>query len=129
MRRVLAPLPTLVLPLVLPFVVAVALGAGGCATDGPDAAAADGDGVVVEVMIEDGEARSPVERVEVDAGEQVELVVMADSAGELHVHADPERKITYEFGTTTFALQVDRPGLVEVELHHSDQLLVQLEVR
>ncbi len=128
MRRVLAPLPPLVLPLVLPLVVAVALGAGGGGTDGPDAAA-DGDGVVVEVMIEDGEARSPVERVEVDAGEQVELVVMADSAGELHVHADPEREITYEVGTTTFPLQIDRPGLVDVELHHSDQLLVQLVVR
>ncbi len=120
MRRVLAPLP---------LVLAVALGAGGCGTDGPEADAARGAGVVVEVMIEDGEARSPVERVEVDAGEQVELVVMADSAGELHVHADPEREITYEVGTTTFPLQIDRPGLVDVELHHSDQLLVQLVVR
>ncbi len=129
MRRVLAPLPPLVLPFVPPLAVAVALAAGGCGTEGPDAAAVGGDGVVVEVMIEDGEARSPVERVEVDAGEQVELVVMADSAGELHVHADPEREITYEVGTTTFPLQIDRPGLVDVELHHSDELLVQLVVR
>lgn len=127
MWRVPASLPSLALPSTL--VVALTLGAGGCGTDGPEAAATDVDGVVLEVMIEDGEAQSAVERVQVDAGEPVELVVMADSAGELHVHADPEREITYEVGTTTFTLQVDRPGLVDIELHHSDQLLAQLEVR
>ena len=127
MWRVLAPLPSLALPSTL--VVALGLGAGGCGTDAPEAAATDRDGVVLEVMIEDGEAQPAVERVRVDAGEPVELVVMADSAGELHVHGDPERKIAYEFGTTTFTLQVDRPGLVDIELHHSDQLLAQLEVR
>ena len=126
MRRLPAPLPPLALALALPLVLAL-LGTTGCAR-GPGAAVAD-DGVVVEVMIEDGRARPAGDRVEVTAGQGVELVVMADSAGLIHVQGAEARKIEYQPGTTTFALELSRPGVVDVELHDPDQLLVQLEVR
>lgn len=141
MRRLPAPLPPLALALALPLVLAL-LGTTGC-SHGPDAAAAD-DGVVVEVMIEDGRARPAGDRVDVPTGETVELVVMADSAGLIHVQPggddrddqddqedqeDQAREIEYQPGTTTFALEMDRTGTVDVELHDPDQLLVQLEVR
>ncbi len=128
MRRLPAPLPPLVLPpLALALAVPLALTTG-CGTSGPGAAAA-GDAVVVEVMIEDGRARPTDDRVEVPVGGTVELVVMADSAGHIHVHAEEEKEIEFEPGTTTFALELDRPGMVDVELHHPDRLLLQLEVR
>lgn len=140
MRRLPAPLPPLALALALPLVLAL-LGTTGCSR-GPGAAAAD-DGVVVEVMIEDGRARPAGDRVDVPTGETVELVVMADSAGLIHVQPggrgadqdgqdgqeDQAREIEYQPGTTTFALEMDRAGTVDVELHDPDQLLVQLEVR
>lgn len=132
MRRLPAPLPPLALALALPLVLAL-LGTTGC-SHGPDAAAAD-DGVVVEVMIEDGRARPAGDRVDVPTGETVELVVMADSAGLIHVQPggddqdDQAKEIEYQPGTTTFALEMDRTGTVDVELHDPDQLLVQLEVR
>lgn len=132
MRRLPAPLPPLALALALPLVLAL-LGTTGC-SHGPDAAAAD-DGVVVEVMIEDGRARPAGDRVDVPTGETVELVVMADSAGLIHVQPggddqdDRAKEIEYQPGTTTFALEMDRAGTVDVELHDPDQLLVQLEVR
>lgn len=133
MRRLPAPLPPLALALALPLVLAL-LGTTGCSR-GPGAAAAD-DGVVVEVMIEDGRARPAGDRVDVPTGETVELVVMADSAGLIHVQHgegdeddDQGRQIEYQPGTTTFALEMGRTGTVDVELHDPDQLLVQLEVR
>lgn len=133
MRRLPAPLPPLALALALPLVLAL-LGTSGCSR-GQGAAAAE-DGVVVEVMIEDGRARPAGDRVDVPTGETVELVVMADSAGLIHVqHGEDEdeddqaREIEYQPGTTTFALEMDRTGTVDVELHDPDQLLVQLEVR
>ncbi len=135
MRRLPAPLPPLALALALPLVLAL-LGATGCSR-GPGAAAAD-DGVVVEVMIEDGRARPAGDRVDVPTGKTVELVVMADSAGLIHVQPGEDgdgeggaqgREIEYQPGTTTFALEMDRAGTVDVELHDPDQLLVQLEVR
>lgn len=135
MRRLPASLPPLALALALPLVLAL-LGTTGCSR-GPGAAAAD-DGVVVEVMIEDGRARPAGDRVDVPTGGTVELVVMADSAGLIHVQhregeddadGDQGREIEYQPGTTTFTLETDRTGTVDVELHDPDQLLVQLEVR
>ncbi len=125
MRRLPAALPPLALALAAPLALALTTG---CGTSAPDAAA-EGDAVVVEVMIEDGRARPAGDRVEVPVGGTVELVVMADSAGDIHVHAEEEKEIEFEPGTTTFALELDRPGMVDVELHHPDRLLMQLEVR
>ncbi len=129
MRRLPAPLPPLAPALAptLPLVLALVLAAG-CGSSGPGTAAAD-DAVVVEVMIEDGRAWPAGDRLEVPVGGTVELVVMSDSVGDIHVHAEEDRRIEFEPGTTTFALELDRPGTVGLELHHPDQLLVQLEVR
>lgn len=128
MRRVLASLPHLALA--PPLVLALSLmTATGCGTPGPDAAVEVEDRTMVEITIEGGRADPVGDRVEIGTGESVELVVMADSEGEIHVHSDPEEEYTYEPGTTTFALEVDRPGIVDVELHDPHQLILQLEVR
>ena len=49
------------------------------------------------------------ERVEVAAGQQIELVVTADAPGEIHVHSSPEQELEYDAGTTTLELS-DRPA-------------------
>jgi hypothetical protein len=69
------------------------------------------------------------ERVEVAAGKPVELVVTADTAGELHVHSSPEQELAYDAGTTTLELTIDQPGVVDVESHDLGKTIVQLEVR
>jgi uncharacterized cupredoxin-like copper-binding protein len=68
------------------------------------------------------------ERVEVKSGEPVELVVKADKPGELHVHSTPEKELKYGAGTTTLTLTIDQPGVVDVESHDLDVVVVQLEV-
>jgi hypothetical protein len=45
------------------------------------------------------------------------------------VHSDPEQTIDYKAGTTTASLTIDRPGVVEVERHEPEALVLQLEVR
>ena len=70
------------------------------------------------------------ERVEVATGQVVELEVTADAPGEIHVHSDPEQEFEYEAGTTTLPLDpIDAPGVVDVESHTLDKVIVQLEVR
>ena len=69
------------------------------------------------------------ERVEVAAGEEIELDVTADAPGEIHVHSTPEQELSYEAGSTTLTLTIDQPGVVEVESHDLDKVIVQLEVR
>lgn len=81
----------------------------------------------VEIIIENGEA-SPLERVPVEPGEEVELVVKSDEPGSLHVHSSPEQELEYSAGTTTLNLTIDEPGVVDVESHELGTLVLQLEV-
>ena len=65
----------------------------------------------------------------VKAGKPITLHIVADKPGELHVHSSPEQEIEYDAGTSNKKLTIDRPGIVEVESHTLEQLVVVLEVR
>jgi hypothetical protein len=70
------------------------------------------------------------ERVEVAAGQDVELEITADEPGEIHVHSDPEQSLEYPEGESTVTIDgIDTPSTVDVESHNLDQVIVQLEVR
>jgi len=69
------------------------------------------------------------ERVDVDVNQPIDLVVTADAPGEIHVHSEPEHEFEYQAGTETFKMQIDKPGVVEVESHTLDKIIVQLEVK
>lgn len=87
------------------------------------------DGTRIEITRE-GDTFTPMgERVEAPVGEPVTLVITADTAGELHVHSTPEQEVTYEAGTSEHTVTIDRPGVVEVESHEPDVVVLQLEVR
>jgi hypothetical protein len=66
----------------------------------------------------------------VPVGSHVHLVVTSDVAEEVHNHYDNEEKeIPDGGGTVTFDFVVQQPGVYEVELHHSNKLLLQLQVQ
>jgi hypothetical protein len=62
-------------------------------------------------------------------GEPVTLLITATKAGELHVHSSPEQHVEFPSGTSAATLTLDQPGVVDVEDHALDKLIVQLEVR
>jgi len=68
-------------------------------------------------------------KVEVKAGDPLKLHITADKAGEIHVHSSPEQHIEYAAGTTDKTLTIDQPGVVDVESHSLDKLILQLTVR
>jgi hypothetical protein len=78
----------------------------------------------------DGDTVTPNgERVKVATGQPIELDVTADVPGEIHVHSDPEQELEYDAGTTTVEIApIDQPGVVDVESHTLDAVIVQLEV-
>lgn len=83
---------------------------------------------VIEITVSGDTVTPNGERIGVDVDQPVDLVVEADQPGEIHVHSTPEQELTYEAGTETFKLSFDRPGIVEVESHTLDKIIVQLEV-
>ena len=101
----------------------------GCADDTPaPPASGDDNPTTINIEFSDGSVTPKGERVEAKAGEPVELVVKADEPGELHVHSTPEQELEYEAGTTPLKLTIDQPGVVDIESHDLDVVVVQLEV-
>ena len=100
----------------------------GCGSDEPEIGAdPTSESGRIELTFE-GEDAPPTERVSVEPGEEIELVIKSDEAGELHVHTDPEKTLEYAAGTTTLKLTIDEPGVVDVERHEPEALVLQLEV-
>ena len=62
------------------------------------------------------------------AGEEIEIVIKSDEAGEPHVHSEPEQVLEDAAGTTNLTLTIDEPGVVDVERHEPEALVLQLEV-
>lgn len=110
-------------------VLALTFTAGTACGDDEPAPETSGGTTTIEVTFEGDTVTPSGERVEVDADDEVELVVKADEGGEIHVHSNPEQTLEYGAGTTTLPITVDQPGVIEVESHDLDQVIVQLEVR
>jgi hypothetical protein len=116
----------------LTAVVALLAGAVTLTACGSDEAPAASDHATKSIDITfEGESVTPNgERVEIAKGQPVEFVVTADAPGEIHVHSDPEKELEYQQGTTILKLgSFEVPGIIEVESHHLEKTIVQLEVR
>lgn len=122
-----------------PVVLVLAAGLTACGGDdaGPPAtgtsssssSSSDGDSVALELTREGDTFTPNGERVELEVGQTLVLTITADAAGELHVHSTPEQEVTYDAGTSEHEITIDRPGVVEVESHEPDMVVLQLEVR
>lgn len=87
-----------------------------------------GTGTAVHITIKNGTVTPHGDRVKAKMGLPVTLHIDADTAGEIHVHSSPEQEIKFDKGTSTKKLTIDQPGIVDVEDHALEQVIVQLEV-
>ncbi len=87
----------------------------------------DADPKIIKVRFADGKVTPNGDRIEVETGQEVQFVVAADEPGEIHVHSDPEQLLEYGEGEEQFKLEFDKPGVVEVESHNLEEIIVQLE--
>ena len=68
------------------------------------------------------------QRVEVDLGSVVALMVASDTAAEVHVHSYDILRAVSDGHPAHFAFTAEIPGVFEVELEGSGRLLLQLEI-
>ncbi|MCW2865907.1 MAG: hypothetical protein JWR20_95 [Marmoricola sp.] len=113
-------------------------GGSGSASDGGSAGASSGtrtatpgpDGTpAIDITVKNGKITPQGAQVRVKAGAELTFHVVADASGEIHVHSSPEHEFEYTAGTTDETITLDQPGVVDVESHTLDKLVVQLEVR
>ena len=112
-------------PLALVLVVSVT----GCGDDGDADSPNEADTAAVTVTREGDTFTPNGERVELGVDQTLVLTITADESGEIHVHSTPEQEIVYDAGTSEHEITIDRPGVVEVESHEPDLIVLQLEVR
>ena len=84
---------------------------------------------VIKITIEGDNVDPNGKKIDVKANEPVILDITADAPGEIHVHSTPEQEIEYDAGESQHTLTFDRPGVVEVESHTLEKVIVQLQVR
>lgn len=85
---------------------------------------------VINVDFKGATVKPNGEKVQVGVGQEVELEVTADKAGQIHVHSDPEQQKNYGAGTTRISLgSFKMPGQFVVESHALDKTIVILEVQ
>ena len=87
------------------------------------------DARVIAIKLTGGTVDPDGTEVSVKAGQPIVLQINADAAGELHVHSSPEKHIEFPAGGSEITLELDQPGVVDVEDHALDKLIVKLEVR
>ncbi len=85
-------------------------------------------GTTINISIQGDTIEPNGSRVKVKRGEPVTLRIDADSPGELHVHSTPEQELEFGEGVSTKKLTIEQPGIVDVEDHELEQVIVQLEV-
>lgn len=82
----------------------------------------------IDITIKGDNIQPDGAEVKVEAGKPIRLHITADKAGELHVHSSPEQQVEFGRGTTDKTLTIDQPGVVDVEDHEQEKLIVQLQV-
>ena len=87
-----------------------------------------GGPTTVDITIKNGKVTPDGDRVKASVNKPITLKITADTAGEIHVHSSPEQHIEFTKGTTTKKLVIEKPGIVDVEDHALDQVIVQLQV-
>jgi len=100
-----------------------------CSDDsGATQGSGSGSGTSIDITIKDGKVTPNGERVKAKVGSPITLKIDADRAGEIHVHSTPEQEIEFAKGTSTKQLTIKQPGIVDVEDHALEQVIVQLQV-
>lgn len=98
---------------------------GGAATGSAAASAAVKD---IAVTYKGGQIDPPPGKIAVPVGTHVHLTVTSDVAEEVHNHYNDKEVEVPAGGTATFDFVATEPGVYEVELHHADKVLMQLQV-
>ena len=98
------------------------------ASPNPSASPAPGAKVIAVTVTQDS-VQPAGDQIQVKVNQPVVLDIDATTAGELHVHSSPEKHIAFPAGKSQVSFTIDRPGIIEVEDHALNKLIVKLEVR
>jgi hypothetical protein len=83
----------------------------------------------IRIFVAQGRPRGGIERPVLAQGERVRIVIRTDAGVEVHLHGYDITRPVRPGQPTQLAFKADIPGRFELELHHPDAVLAELEVR
>ena len=110
------------------LVAALSLTACSSSSGSSSGGSSGGKATTIDITIKGGKVTPSGERVQVGLGKPITLKIDADTSGEIHVHSSPEQEIPFDQGSSTKKLTIQQPGIVDVEDHALNQVIVQLQV-
>ena len=118
------------LPVML-LVAALALTGCGGSSSSEAGSSSPSKPVDIHVKIANGQVTPAGERVDVTIGQPIRLIVDSDAPDELHVHSTPEHEFEVPAGAhgRVYQFKLTQPGVVEVELHKLDDVVVSIAAR
>jgi len=125
LRRTPAVLAAAAVGLGLLLAACSSSGSGPAGGSGTTSAAATKD---IAITYKAGQIDPPPSKIQVPVGTHVHITVTSDVAEEVHNHYDDKEVEVPAGGTATFDFVATDPGVYEVELHHADKVLMQLQV-
>jgi hypothetical protein len=85
---------------------------------------------VIDITISGSSITPNGDRVSVAVGQRIEFDVTADAPGEIHVHSTPEQELAYDKGSTTLEVKpITAPGIITVESHELNKVILQLQAQ
>ncbi|HWG94333.1 MAG TPA: hypothetical protein VNU66_08935 [Mycobacteriales bacterium] len=99
------------------------------ATPQPATTPTPDDAQVIAITVAGGEVTGVQPRTQVPVGTRVRLTVTSDVTDEVHVHGYDEYLDLVPGQAAQLEFVADTPGLFEVELHDSRQVLTRLQVQ
>ena len=113
----------------VPAVSATNTPSGAAATTSPEPEVTPDDAQVVSITVASGEATGVEPRTQVPLGTRVRLTITSDVVDEVHVHGYDLTQPLPAGQASTLEFVADRPGIFEVEMHDSGQVLTRLQVQ
>lgn len=107
--------------------VIAALGVSACGGGNSSTGSSSGS-TSIHITIKNGTVTPNGDRVKAKVDKPITLDIDADSGGQIHVHSSPEQHIDFPKGHSTKKLTIKKPGIIDVEDHALDKVIVQLEV-
>ncbi|RNL63069.1 hypothetical protein EFK50_15255 [Nocardioides marmoriginsengisoli] len=86
------------------------------------------DAKVVDITITADSVTPSGAQIAIKRNQPVVLRIDAAEAGQLHAHSSPEQHIGFPAGDSEVTISFDKPGVIAVEDHALDRLIVQFEV-
>lgn len=87
------------------------------------------DASVIKIALSKDSVTQIGTKVMVKPDQPVVLQITSTVVGELHVHSSPEQHVEVPIGASEVTLTFAQPGIIDIEDHALEKLIVQLEVQ